>query len=256
MEKLKRKKMSSSLIFIELIVYYIWKYVYRMFLESDYILLSVNVWCFSRCTLKKEKTRKKEKWKWEKWAIVIVHCYGHWHVRWMLYALCRHSTTENLYKHFCYFHRAQVRRFSSRKSSCYMLILLAGHIQKFIFFFFILFFLSLKAQRTKRMRNKMHTSDQQKDDTKVKWETIEKYIKVFSMETTKIMKIRNGVSCFAKRIWVTVICYRENGLVPLKIDFDFSQYEKNEMTEVNETNIELIAEMYDFSLIFLRINIL
>lgn len=35
------------------------------------------------------------------------------------------------------------------------------------------------------MRNKIYTSDQHKDDTKEKWETIEKYINVFSMETAK-----------------------------------------------------------------------
>lgn len=54
-----------------------------------------------------------------------------------------------------------------------------------------------------------------------------------------------------------VLCtlHRENGLVPLQIDFYFSQYEKNEMTGANETNIELIAEMYDLSLTFFRINI-
>lgn len=57
------------------------------------------------------------------------------------------------------------------------------------------------------MRNKIHTSDQQKD-TKEKWETIEKYINVFSMETAK--NNENGewyfVHCEKKMSYCVMCC--------------------------------------------------
>lgn len=72
-----------------------------------------------------------------------------------------------------------------------------SYTEIFIYFFFAL--LSLKEQKTKGMGDKIHTSDQQKDGNMEKWETIEKYINVFSMETEKNNK--NGE-------WYFVLCVK------------------------------------------------
>lgn len=83
------------------------------------------------------------------------------------------------------------------------------------------------------MRNKIHTSDQLKDDTNEKWKTIEKHIDVFSMETAK--NNENGewycVICEKKMSYCDMMCivyitHRENGQEPLQIDFHLSECKK------------------------------
>lgn len=103
------------------------------------------------------------------------------------------------------------------------------------------------------MRNETLTSDQRKDDTKENGKLLKNTLMYFRWIQQKITNMENGVSCLATRRWFTVMCcvnYIEK-MDRVHYEWTFiSRYEKNELNDAYQTDIELIADIYDIRFVF------
>lgn len=133
-------------------------------------------------------------------------------------------------------HRSQAaaRRFSFRKSSCHVLILLASHIQKCILFFFSL--CSLRKHRTlKGWEIKYTRVTSKKTMQKKNGKLLKNTLMYFRWKQQKNNENRERyfVLCEKKMSYWDVLCtlHWENGQGPLKMDFHLSVWKKMKWME-------------------------